>query len=976
MLMNLPASTFLAALVALAPAVLRVWFGGPVVGNADDPALPERLEANHRRNVQVTAACCAILLVGFTTSAAWTLALLVIARGIAAYPLRKRLYAETWTLGGYLWFFGRLMIAMFGFWILLALMPYASQLAGSGDWIVAASMGLVLLVWNSRSARVLRFMLRTRPLADAALLSRFDRMVAASGMPSPRFDYVDLGGGMVANALAVPSLQSPGVIFTDALLARLDTDEIVAICAHELAHLEHYNRARLGRLHAAIASLVVIGAAVAPMSRWFFPNDRTVFCAALWPVVLLLFLMWRARDRQRNETASDLRAVALSGDADALARALTKLYTVARIPRRWTRERERQATHPSLARRLRDIRAADGAVARSLDAPAQFAGTDGNTAVTFDRTHVSWREGDIATHTFSYAHLAELRLEAPASGAASLVAVEPTGRRWQMTVADGDIARVQQALDLVDGSLSHPVSVPRVTPAVGRLFSVLASLIGCSVGHFAFAIVSLLAAVRTVTPILTAAGLAALTGAALTLRDAHGLTSASIAATLSVIGVSMFAIGWTYRRDLPSGAPALPIVLLTVLAALACASVLSHGINPVRLHQATRNDYAAAVMMLALAGALASRRGRLSRYLAVLVAAPALVAATAGSTWFLDRFGRDPFLVSASPLPVNFLTHSLVSEFEVPFDVGDLRLSPHGASIAVSRSEDDDSDDEVPTFLIGSARGPLTPVKADDLAFIDDTRLVLVSTGDEGAEIRAVRIDNPKSDTWHVHVDGLQQGTLSVDAGRGEWRILGWDSARRIIRARGHVGAAAVDVTHWNGFAPTGAWVNATATSGTTLLAVDKRYDRGIFGTGLLMSSLLPFAPMHNESRVWRVTPDVQSRMSTSLLDTDCTANVLDEALVCTAYDGARTGILRIDAATATVMPLASIAGRFIAYGSRSRGWLTGWLDSTPAAFRVATRETVRVTAFPPPTSIAAGVDAIATVSNGPTGSLVRVYRY
>jgi Zn-dependent protease with chaperone function len=976
MLTNLPASSFLAALLALAPAVLRVWFGLPLVRNPDDPALPERLEANHRRNVQVTAACCAILLVGFTTSAAWTLPLLVVARGIAAYPLRKRLYAETWTLGGYLWFFGRLMIAMFGFWILLAVMPYVSQLAGSGDWIVAASMGLVLLVWNSRSARVLRVMLRARPLADARLLSRFEKMVATSGMPSPHFDYVDLGGGMVANALAVPSLQTPGVIFTDALLARLDTDEIVAICAHELAHLEHYNRTRLRRLHAATACLVVIGAAVAPMSRWFLPNDRTVLSAALWPVLLLLFLMWRARDRQRNETASDLRAVALSGDAEALARGLTKLYTAARIPRRWTRERERQATHPSLARRLRDIRAAGSAVARSLDAPAQFAGTDGNTAVRFDRTHVSWREGDIATHTFSYAHLAELRLEAPASGAATLVAVEPSGRRWQMTVADGDVARVQQALDLVDGSLSHPVSVPRVTPTVGRLFSVLASLIGCSIGHFAFAIVSLLAAARTVTPMLTAAGLAALTGAALTLRDAHGPPSASIAGTLSVIGVSLFAIGWTYRRDPSPRAPGLPMLLIGVLAGLACASALSHGINPVRLHQATRNNYAAPVMTLALAGALASRRGRLSRYLAILVAAPALVAAAAGSTWFLDRFGRDPFLVSARPLPVNFLTHSLASEFEVPFDVGDLRLSPHGASIAVSRSEDDDSDDEVPTFHVGSARGPLTPVKADDLAFIDDTRLVLVSTGDEGAEIRGVRIDNPKSDTWHVHVDDVQQGTLSVDAGRGEWQILGWDSSRRIVRAEGHVGAAAVDVTRWNGFAPTGAWVNATATSGTTLLAVDKRYDRGIFNAGMLMPSLLRFAPLHNESRVWRVTPDIHSHMSTTLLDTDCTANVVDEALVCTAYDGARTGILRIDAATATVMPLASIAGRFIAYGSRSRGWLTGWLDSTPVAFRVATKEAVRVTAFPPPTSIAAGVDAIATVSNGPDGSLVRVYRY
>ena len=47
---------------------------------------------------------------------------------------------------------------------------------------------------------------------------------------------------------------------------------------------------------------------------------------------------------------------------------------------------------------------------------------------------------------------------------------------------------------------------------------------------------------------------------------------------------------------------------------------------------------------------------------------------------------------------------------------------------------------------------------------------------------------------------------------------------------------------------------------------------------GMMMPSLLPLAPLPNESLVWRVTPDIQSRISTSLLDTDCTANVVDEA--------------------------------------------------------------------------------------------------
>jgi heat shock protein HtpX len=976
MLTNLPAASFLATLVALAPAGLRVWFGRPLVRNADDPALPERLEANQRRNTQITAACCGILLVGWTESAAWTIPLLVVARAIAAYPLRKQLYSETWTLAGYLSFFGRLMIAMFGFWMLLALMPYASQQAGSRDWIVAVLFGTALLIWNARSAHLFRLLLRARPLGDVVLLSRFETMIAASGIPSPRFDYVDLRGGVLPNAVAVPALRGAGVIFTDTLLARLDTDEIVAICAHELAHLEYYNAARLRRLHAATVMLVLIGATIAPVARLYVPDDRMALAAAVWPVGLLLFLMWRARDRQRNETASDVRAVALCGDGDALARALTKLYTFARVPRRWPVERERQATHPSLARRLRDIRAANGAAARSVDAPARFAGTDGRTVVTFDRAHVSWQEGHDAIHSFNYSHLTELRLDAGASRAARLVAVEPSGRRWQMTVADGDVAQVQHVLDQVDGSLSHAIAVPRVTPAMGRLFSVVASLIGCAFGQLAFAIVALLAAVRPATPLLAAAAVAALTAAALTLRDAPGIVSACIAAMLAVLGVSLFGIGWTNRRDAPARAPALPMLLLAALAALACIMFLSHGVNPVRLHQTARANYAAPVMMLAFAGALGSLRTRAPRYLAALVAAPTLLAIVAGSTLFLDRVGRDPFLAHAGPLPFKFLKGSPVSDLRVSFDVGELRLSPHGASIAISRSEDDDSAEDVSTFHIGPAKGPLTVIRADDLAFVDEAHAVIMSVGDAGADVRAVRVDSPKTDTWRVHVDGVHAGTLLVDPARRRWQILGWDSSRRIVRAQGRVGDATVNVTHWNGFAPTGAWVNAMATSGTTLLAVDKRYEWGIFGAAMLRVWDFPFTPMRSESRVWRVTPDINSQISRSLLDADCTPNVLDEALVCTAYDGMRTSVLRIDAATATVIPIGSIAGRLHASGSRSPGWLTGWLDSTPAAFRVTTGDGVRVTAFPPATSITAGVDVIGTTSSDHPSSVIRVYRY
>src|SRR3954452_20525649 len=113
MLTALPASGFVAVIVALLPGVVRFWRGRPLARSIDDPALPERLVANNRRNRQVTAACCAVLLVGWPRWANWTLPLVIVTRLVAAYPLRKLLYGETWGLGAYLAFYARMLVALF-----------------------------------------------------------------------------------------------------------------------------------------------------------------------------------------------------------------------------------------------------------------------------------------------------------------------------------------------------------------------------------------------------------------------------------------------------------------------------------------------------------------------------------------------------------------------------------------------------------------------------------------------------------------------------------------------------------------------------------------------------------------------------------------------------------------------------------------------------------------------------------------------
>ena len=167
----------------------------------------------------------------------------------------------------------------------------------------------------------------------------------------------------------------------------------------------------------------------------------------------LMAMAMRARGRQRQETACDLRAVELTADPDALIRGLTKLYTVARMPRRTEQQKERSATHPSLARRIRDIRKAAGVAPAALGGAQRFTSADGRTVVIFDDAEVRWVESEAVTHSLSYAHLSELRVDATPWRGTRLIALGAAARRWEMQLANSDVARLQGVLDVVDGRL-------------------------------------------------------------------------------------------------------------------------------------------------------------------------------------------------------------------------------------------------------------------------------------------------------------------------------------------------------------------------------------------------------------------------------------------------------------------------------------------------------------------------------------------
>ena len=983
MFFQLPGGPAAAILLSLTPAILRLWWGRALAPLADDPVLPERLLAYNTRLGVVSALCMVVLVLGRPAWTMWTVPLLLLARTAGAFPLRRVVYQETWSLTTFLSFFGRIYLGALGFWILLAVTPWLASRAGGLDWIAAATLAVILAIWNQRAHDILRVLWRTQPIADPGLTARFTALAATCGLAMPRFEYVPVPGGVFANAVALPSLRRSSVVFSETLLSRLSEDETIAISAHELAHLEHYDAARLRRARAVTHVLVAAAAATAPLAR-MLPEAAPFLW--IWPCALFAALALRAGRRQKNETASDLRAVALTGDADALVRALTTLHTVMLVPRRWDQNRERQSTHPSLARRIRDIRAAAGVAVAPLDASTVFRAATSGTVVTFDETRLSWQEAIGASLLLDYANLVELRLNASAAGVVTLVAVERHGRRWQMIPETADLPALQRVLDVVDGRLTHErVAARPFAPAAARMVAVLGWVLALPFGHLAFAFAAVLATISPATAILNGAAAAAFATAALMARDASPDPGPSLAgaALFAALGAALLAVSWA-RRAASSRATGVLLAVLAAGSVPAIAIIGSGGFSLIRLHQGARSTPAALVLLVALAAACWTWRNRPAFRRAALVSACAAAGvAVLGSNLFLDHAVRDPFLVAASPAKWITLDRTAAVEFDVSFEVESLRLSPTGGLAAIRRSEDDGSDNAKVTSLVyhvGRPGAALSPVEATDFTFVDDRRALVLVVRDKAAEVREMSFDGAPLVAWREPIPDLRWGTIAYEPQGNRWIVLGRDAADHLVRAAGTVGAAGSERTSWSTSPEPGRWAEGTATHGAAALVVDKRYAFASPGW-MAVRSFAPFlAQPLADSRIWRIRDGRRIGAGRSLLDTACVSGALaDGGLACAAFDGTRTRIVAIDTDSGSVRALTSIAGHFRPDEAAARGWLTGWTGGTPVALRLANGEAIR------PPARRTGEEFVATVAVTDTvigtaawkdeGSRIRLYR-
>jgi Zn-dependent protease with chaperone function len=958
---------------ALLPAALVWWTGRVLLRNVDDPVLPERLMATRLRGRVLVGFSWGLVVVLAPEHALWAIPLMIVARALAAYPLRKALQVETWSPLAYLSFFTRLVLAFYGFWLLLIWAPSLEGLFGDADWIVAPVVASILVAWNDWYGAVAWRLLRAFPVTDPNLTALLSHMAARAEVPQPPIGVVPLGGGVLANAVALPSRRHSRVLVSSTFIERFTHDEIVAICAHEIAHLEYYSGARMRREYLQTLAIALVGALLEPAARLFFPASQSWLFVA-WLVIVVTLQAIRTRSRQKNETASDIRAVALSGNPEALASALVKLHAMALVPRRWDAKVERHATHPSLARRIQAIQEAAGRAAPVLEHHESF--TSCGQIVTFERDRLQWSTDALSMQSIGYQRLTELRLDVNRSHAPCLVAADRSGQRWKFALDAADLPRVQRVLDIVDAQLGAAVGAPSVSFAALRLMSLLTALVAATASQFAVLLPVVLALARPSAALAASVGAGAIATAVVAWRDGAE-TGAGLwpALAIALCGAALLALAWVCRKDEDAQPLAKPFAVLGLSSLLAWIALLLSGVSVLRLHQSAHASPAAIVIPVALAAALTWSRPGLVRRTAPAVLLVAALVFAIGSRTYLESFSRDRFIAQGPSVAVNRIIGPALSETPISTDVFTVRLSPDAHSVALGS---DDDDDGPRVFQVGSVAGPFESIDCDDAFFVDDRRLLVVNHLRSGVRLRIVRLRPGLPTIQDRLVEDIRGATVEFRQSTGAWVALGTGTNNEIVRLEGNVHEGPLVERRWSDDSEPrrGTWVQPVAATRDRVLMRRNQYHAGFFGSRYY-ALLNMLAPSWTESEFWIVGTDGNRPVGTSGLTVDCRAFAMNEDVSgCAVFDGARTTLFSLDLRSGDLDARATLQGRLRSSDHDGSGWITGQVDGQPIALRLEQARAWQIAAEPHAwvTAVGASPGGIATVAQAHRNSILRVY--
>jgi Zn-dependent protease with chaperone function len=824
----IPARTLLTAFVALAPGITAWWTGRRLERAGDDPALPELILTRNQRIHPVLATTLALLIVLAGGALYWALPLIVAGMLAGSYPLRRALGIETAGLGRYFWRSVKSIIGSVGFWILLAWTPQIVLAIDPRFRWASLALALVLVLWEWRYPRIWLWLHDSVPLVNEALSARFTAIAERAGIAPPAVYRIGAPDARFTNAFAFPSVRQPAIGLGNSLIELLEPDETAAIYAHELAHIEHFGARRIGWLQLMNRLLIVLAVAIPLLAQAYLPSLLS-WIPIVWPLVVIGALLARARTRQREEHDSDLRAAALCGDPEAVVRGLIKVHVHGFLPRRWPVNFERNASHPSLARRIQALRGEATTATPSSGAPVVLATARDGSVVVFDDARGHWfdgvpqgtpgnldalRLGASSVRSVAWNDLVELRVTAYGSDRA-LRATHRNGDAWSVPIAADQVAPVQRALDTVDVRLHRELGrTPVFTVRLVGALSVLALLLTM---QFGFVVVP--AALALFWPSVAAAaalGVSALLRAGLNVVLNEGpeyfITPAVATAVLLAIAAGALWLAWRgYRRQRALSSDTTTLAVLGIALLL---MIVAFGFSPSGMHlsQLVQSTGLATLCVAAggLAAALLVSSARWARWTGLGTMAIALVAGGI-RTRAVDA---EPAMTSSPASAVE------AGQVALEGTITDLRLSPDGTRYLVQRFEQSASRRRSGlSYLVGTFAGTQRQLAdAVGAAFADDSHILALRTAGDSLVLQLERADRD-SVLWTAALPEIFEARLSVSPRDGTWTVTGELPTDSAFAGSGSISSPAIEARHLAPFEETATVDLLVFDAGATLIA-------------------------------------------------------------------------------------------------------------------------------------------------------------
>lgn len=258
--------------------------------------------------------------------------------------------------------------------LLLGLMSGYATLTGwvlwgaDGLWILFLWAAVLLLVSPALSSRWVLGMYKARPLPPEQASQYHQALAILSGRANlPQPPTLWWVPSPMVNAFAVGSRNDSAVAVTDGLLRNLSPRELVAVLAHETAHIAHGDLTVMGLADAMsrITSAMSLGGLF--LILFSLPQLLGGESINWWAILLLAaapqasFLAQLGLSRTR-EFDADLTAALLTNDPEGLASALVKLETIRHhglrrilFPGQGVPEPSWLRTHPTTKERLQRL---------------------------------------------------------------------------------------------------------------------------------------------------------------------------------------------------------------------------------------------------------------------------------------------------------------------------------------------------------------------------------------------------------------------------------------------------------------------------------------------------------------------------------------------------------------------------------------------------------------------------------------------